>query len=139
YGCNMLLRASAIGDLRFDENLPLYGWQEDIDFTVRLGTRGRLEKSPALRGVHMGIKTGRTPGKKLGYSQIANPIYLLNKRTIPPRLAWKLLLQNPAANLAKAWRPEPYIDRKGRLAGNLLALRDLAVGRMHPSRILDLA
>src|SRR5690606_16161863 len=44
YGCNMLLRASAIGDLRFDENLPLYGWQEDIDFTVRLGKRGRLEK-----------------------------------------------------------------------------------------------
>lgn len=31
YGCNMAFRASAIGSTRFDENLPLYGWQEDVD------------------------------------------------------------------------------------------------------------
>src|SRR5690606_24538213 len=28
YGCNMSIRAEAIEDLRFDERLPLYGWQE---------------------------------------------------------------------------------------------------------------
>ena len=27
---------------RFDEALPLYGWQEDIDFTTQIGRRGRL-------------------------------------------------------------------------------------------------
>lgn len=139
YGCNMALRTSALKGLSFDEELPLYGWQEDIDFSVRLSQRGELVEDYALTGVHMGIKSGRTPGKKLGYSQIANPIYLLGKRTIPPSLAWRLLVSNPLANLAKAWRPEPYIDRKGRLLGNLLALRDLVTGRMHPRRILDLA
>jgi hypothetical protein len=30
------------------------------------------------------------------------------------------------------------VDRRGRLQGNLLALRDLTVGRMAPERILDL-
>jgi GT2 family glycosyltransferase len=138
YGCNMVVRVSAIGDLRFDENLPLYGWQEDIDFSVQLSARGDLVMSETLRGVHMGIKSGRQPGAKLGYSQIANIVYLLEKRTIPRRMAYSLLARNCAANLVKAFKPEPYIDRKGRLAGNLLAVRDMLTGRMHPNRILDL-
>jgi hypothetical protein len=33
YGCNMAIRLSAAVGLRFDEKLPLYGWQEDVDFT----------------------------------------------------------------------------------------------------------
>lgn len=138
YGCNMVLRASAIGRLRFDENLPLYGWQEDVDFTFRLRAKGRLLKSHALVGVHMGVKVGRTPGKKLGYSQVANPIYLLRKKTIPPKLAAKLLVKAPLANVLKSWRSEPYIDRRGRLAGNLMALGDLLRGRMDPRRIVDI-
>ena len=32
YGCNMAFRSSGIGSSRFDERLPLYGWQEDLDF-----------------------------------------------------------------------------------------------------------
>ena len=32
YGCNMAFRTASIGSLRFDERLPLYGWQEDLDF-----------------------------------------------------------------------------------------------------------
>ena len=36
YGCNMVFRASAISDIRFDENLPLYSWQEDVDFAARV-------------------------------------------------------------------------------------------------------
>jgi hypothetical protein len=138
YGCNMVLRVSAIGALRFDENLPLYGWQEDIDFTVQLSASGGLVMSETLRGVHMGVKSGRQPGAKLGYSQVANVVYLLRKRTIPRRMAYALLARNCTANLLKALKPEPYIDRKGRLAGNLLAVRDLLTGRMHPNRILEL-
>ena len=138
YGCNMVLRASAIRGLRFDENLPLYGWQEDIDFTFQLKAKGKLLRVGKLAGVHMGIKAGLTPGKKLGYSQIANPLYLLRKRTIPPKLAIKLLIKGPLANLLRVFRPEPYIDRRGRLQGNLLALGDLVSGRIDPRRIVDL-
>ena len=138
YGCNMVLRSSAIQGLRFDENLPLYGWQEDTDFTFRLKARGKLVKAQELAGVHMGIKSGRTPGKKLGYSQIANPLYLLKKKTIPPKLAYTLLVNNTLANLIKAFQPEPYIDRKGRLTGNLMAIRDAALGRVDPRKVVDI-
>ncbi len=138
YGCNMVLRASAIRGLRFDENLPLYGWQEDVDFTYRLRAEGPLLKIGSLVGVHMGVKVGRTPGKKLGYSQIANPLYLLKKRTIPRKLAAKLLIKGPLANLVKVFRPEPYIDRRGRLFGNLIAIRDLLFGRIDPRRVVDI-
>ncbi|MFX5968694.1 hypothetical protein ABTE68_20020, partial [Acinetobacter baumannii] len=41
YGCNMVYRAASIAGLAFDERLKLYGWQEDIDFAVQAGRRGR--------------------------------------------------------------------------------------------------
>jgi hypothetical protein len=138
YGCNMVYRAAAIGELKFDENLPLYGWQEDVDFSYRLGSRGRLVACDAIKGVHMGEKIGRTSGRRLGYSQIANPLYLLGKRSIPRDLAWRIMRNNVSSNLWGSLWPEPYIDRRGRLIGNLLAVRDLARRRLHPGRILDL-
>jgi hypothetical protein len=33
--------------------------------------------------------------------------------------------------------PEPWIDRKGRLKGNLIALADIVLGRISPRRIID--
>ncbi len=139
YGCNMVFRAAAVSGLRFDENLPLYGWQEDIDFSHWAGRRGRLVRSAALAGVHMGEKAGRSSGKRFGYSQIANPLYLLKKRSMPRDRALRLMRNNLISNLILSVLPEPYVDRRGRLLGNLLALVDLARGRLDPRRILDLA
>lgn len=135
YGCNFAIRAAAAEGLRFDEALPLYGWQEDVDFTYRLGMRGRLLKSDLLAGVHLGAKEGRTSGKRLGYSQIANPVYLLKKHTIPPKLAWRLMTRNVAANIVRSLKEEAHIDRRGRLLGNLLALHDFIRGKLHPAKI----
>jgi hypothetical protein len=138
YGCNMALRFSALDGLWFDENLPLYGWQEDIDFTYRLGGRGRLVGCAELAGVHMGHKSGRSPGKRLGYSQVANPLYLLRKKSMPKELAARLLAKNLAANVWRSIIPEADVDRRGRLVGNILALGDLMTGRLHPTKILQL-
>ena len=136
YGCNMVLRATAIDDLRFDENLPLYAWQEDIDFSARVGKRGRLVDCTAMAGVHLGEKAGRTSGRRLGYSQIANPIYLLRKGTIDRDEVLRVLPRYVAANLFRSLNPEPWIDRRGRLNGNLLAIGDYLSGRLDPRRIL---
>jgi hypothetical protein len=38
----------------------------------------------------------------------------------------------------KSLRSEPWIDRRGRLKGNLLAMFDVLRGRSDPRRILDL-
>ena len=135
YGCNMALGTALAGGLRFDEALPLYGWQEDIDFTTQLARRGRLVSSGRVTGVHLGVRGGRTSGRRLGYSQVANIVYLLRKGTIPVHLANRLFWQNLAANVLRAPFPEPHIDRAGRLAGNLRALGDLVLGRIDPRKI----
>jgi GT2 family glycosyltransferase len=140
YGCNMALRLATVRahGLRFDERLPLYGWSEDIDFTHRIARYGTIAKLAGARGVHLGVKQARSPGRRLGYSQVANPVYLLRKGSYSPGRAGRSVARNLAANLARAAWPEPYIDRRGRLAGNLLALADMCRGRMQPERILDL-
>jgi hypothetical protein len=134
YGCNMAFRVAAIGDSRFDERLVLYGWLEDRDFGARVAQHGRLIKLGAAIGAHMGIKRGRSPGRRLGYSQIVNPAYMRVKGTMSARDAARHALRNVAANLARALRPEPYIDRRGRLLGNARGLIDLARGVCEPER-----
>jgi GT2 family glycosyltransferase len=138
YGCNMVFRTSAIGDTRFDENLPLYGWQEDIDFAARLLPKGRIVKTDAFAGVHRGVMRGRTSGLRFGFSQMINPIYMVRKGTMRPKEAAALLARNFIANHVKALRPEPWVDRWGRVKGNWLGIADLLMGRADPRKILNL-
>jgi len=138
YGCNMVFRAKAIGEERFDEQLPLYAWQEDIDFAARVGKHGRLVKTNAFHGVHQGVKGARLPGTRLGYSQVVNPIYLARKGTLTVGDAMRLILKNILKNHAKSLFPEPWIDRIGRCKGNWLAIFDVLLGRDHPKNILTL-
>ncbi|WP_394886092.1 glycosyltransferase family 2 protein (plasmid) [Mesorhizobium sp. AaZ16] len=138
YGCNMSFRCSMVGDLRFDERLVLYGWQEDIDFTSQMRSRGRVVCVTAIRGVHLGIKTGRVSGVRFGYSQVANAVYLVRKGSVPASFAFPLMFRNIAANLGKSLRPEPYVDRRGRLRGNMLAILHVATGRIEPEYILKI-
>lgn len=140
YGCNMVFRMVAVraAGARFDENLPLYGWQEDTDFCQQLAGQGRIVHATALRGVHRGSKRGRTSGLRFGYSQIANPVYLVRKGTLRPRRALRLAAGNIAANLGGSLKPNNPVDRRGRLKGNWLAFWDLLRGRLAPQRILSL-
>lgn len=138
YGCNMAFRREAIGAIRFDEQLPLYGWQEDIDFSARVGKAGRLVGTHAFAGVHRGVKSGRSSGVRVGYSQVVNPVYLSRKGTMRARYAARIVANNVAANLIHMLHPEPWVDRRGRVAGNWLGLFDLLRGRVTPERILEL-
>ncbi|KQW33354.1 glycosyltransferase [Ensifer sp. Root1252] len=137
YGCNMAVRTDAIrrGGLRFDENLPLYGWLEDVDFSRLVAKHGRVVRSSKLLGVHLGTKKARTSGIKFGYSQIANPIYLMRKHTMSIRHATVQMARNLIANSVRVWNPEPWIDRKGRLRGNVRAFLDLLTGRLAPQNV----
>lgn len=137
-GCNMAFRYSAIGALRFDEHLPAYAWLEDADFRGQVTRRGRFARSAALWGVHLGHKAGRSRGLPLGYSQIANAVYLARKGTVPPHYLARTAIRNVASNLLHAVRPEPFVDRRGRLKGNLVALGDWINGRLAPERVLEL-
>lgn len=140
YGCNMAVRWSRLAaeGIAFDERLPLYSWAEDVDFSRQAAPFGRIVKSVRLRGVHRAVKSGRTKGTRFGYSQVANQLYLARKGTITARLALIYGGRNVLANLYRSVRPEPFIDRRGRLFGNLLGLIDIARARSRPERILEL-
>jgi len=139
YGCNMAIRLAPVRlhGIRFDERLPLYGWLEDVDFSRQLAPYGDIVQATGLRGVHLGTKrSGRSPGKRLGYSQVANRIYIMRKGYMTPVQALTGNLKNIGANMVRSLRPEPWVDRRGRLAGNALAVWDWVRGRVDPERIL---
>lgn len=135
YGCNMAFRRTAIDGLLFDERLVLYGWLEDRDFGSSLVKRGgkRIKLGRAF-GVHLGVKGGRVTGRKFGYSQVMNPIYMHRKGTMTKMQVIDHIGRNVLSNLIKSLRPEAYIDRRGRLIGNFIAFLDLARFRFTPER-----
>lgn len=137
YGCNMAFRRSAIEGLAFDERLVLYGWLEDRDFGGALAKRGgRSIRLGEALGVHLGVKAGRLSGRRLGYSQIVNPVYLRRKGTVTTAsLIWHVF-KNVTSNAALSLYPEPYVDRFGRLRGNARGAAELVLGRASPERAL---
>ena len=140
YGCNMALRLAPMRAyrIRFDEALPLYAWYEDIDLSRRMLPHGSILRLEGARGVHLGVKQGRVPGRRLGYSQVVNPIYLARKGSFPWSHAVPSAARHCLINLLRSVRPEAEVDRWGRFRGNLRGLWDLARGRASPGRVLDL-
>jgi GT2 family glycosyltransferase len=135
YGCNMAFRRTAIEGLWFDERLGLYAWLEDRDFGAAVARgRGRVIKLGTAVGVHLGVKRGRVSGRKLGYSQVMNPAYLRAKGTMTTSQTIRHVFKNVGSNLKGSLQPEPFIDRRGRLLGNLIAVTDLLRGRLTPQR-----
>ena len=140
YGCNMCLRLAPIRehDLRFDETLPLYGWYEDWDFSAQLASFGSIVHISNACGVHLSTKVGRITGVRMGYAQVANPIYLARKGTFPWSHVLKFIVGPCLKNLARSLAPEAHVDRLGRFCGNLTAFRHLLTGTLSPKQIVDL-
>ena len=140
YGCNMCLRLAPIrkNNLRFDETLPLYGWYEDWDFSRQLAVFGAVVHISNACGVHLSTKVGRITGVRMGYAQVANPIYLARKGTFPWSHVFKFIVGPCLKNLVRSLAPEAHIDRLGRFCGNLAAFRDLLTGTLSPTQIVDL-
>jgi GT2 family glycosyltransferase len=137
YGCNMSVRRAALAAVRFDERLPLYGYMEDRDFAFRCARLGRVMRVERALAVHLGVSAGRVSGRRFGFSQVMNPLYLWRKgsyrsRRDVVRQVLKPVLFNAAMSLA----PSGRIDRRGRLAGNCRALAAAMRGRIAPEDVL---
>jgi glycosyltransferase involved in cell wall biosynthesis len=140
YGCNMGLRLETIREheLRFDETLPLYGWYEDWDFSGQLSSFGIIAHVSNACGVHLSIKVARLTGVRMGYAQVANPIYLARKGTFLWSNAFRFIVGPCLKNFVRSFAPEVHVDRLGRFRGNLTAFRDLLTGTLSPEQITDL-
>lgn len=147
-GSNIFVRRQIAEKVRFDERLPLSGWLEDFDFSIRCKPHGRVVWNLETCVAHLGMqRAGRERGFLVGYAHIANSYYLWQKGVIPSfgRLlagfwlpafgrTFQGLLRR-AFSRNSVWRMR--FDHPGRLRGNAQALVDAARHRLRPERLLD--
>ena len=139
YGCNMAVNLKTVREhgLRFDEILPMYGWLEDVEFSLQLRAFGALVLAGNCVGVHLGSPESRQGARCLGYSQVANPYYICRKHHLSSANFLHYFLFRLLKNTAGALGDNPV--RRARLAGNLLALRHLVQGTLDPRYISQMA
>lgn len=141
YGCNMIARFADMGAIRFDERLPLYAWLEDRDFSHRctIGRCAPVECKNAV-AVHLGWRSGRVSGVRLGFSTVVNPVYLRRKaNTFSVRfILVNYWLRCMAGNILGVITHDTDYDRVGLIKGNILGFWHLMSGRCDPEYILQL-
>ena len=76
-------------------------------------------------------------GVRFGYSQIANPLYLLRKGTMTVRTSLRFVSRNLLSNTLRSVSGRREVDYAGRLRGNAVAIFDVLRGRSHPMRVVD--
>lgn len=142
YGCTMNIRRTLIERERFDENLPLYGLGEDVEIGFRLRRHGKVGGSGRCAIVHLAARSGRISEVGVGYAQIINFVYFARKRIgysyrhcLFQRVA-PVLLRNIASGFF-GLRGRDDADYRGRLKGNLVALRHLLGGSVDPGRLVE--
>jgi GT2 family glycosyltransferase len=148
-GCNIFVRRPVAEKVRFDERLPLSGWLEDFDFSVRCRPHGMVVWNLDTCVAHLGIqRASRERGFQVGYAQVANSYYLCQKGVIPSfrqllGTYWLPMFRINFRGLLRCIlrRKSPWnllFDYPGRMAGSARALLDAALHRLRPERLLDL-
>lgn len=135
-GSRMSFRGDLLGKVVFDERLPLYGYQEDFDFSMECRHFGQIVTNRRCLMVHIETAAGRTGARRRGYSEIVNPIYIWSKGR-------GLSLGRPVAGALKrtlknARRCRDAAGRQ-RLMGNVIGWTMILQGKLLPEHILDMA
>lgn len=139
YGCNMVLNMNHVRKygVRFDLNLPQYGWLEDVEFSLQMKRFGQVVKLGNTIGVHLGSPAGRQGARRLGYSQIANPYYICKKHKLGKIIFLNYFIFRFLKNLFGALRGNQV--RRDRCHGNVEALLHLWRGNIDPQWISEIS
>lgn len=145
YGCNMVIRYDHLKNNLFDENLPLYAYNEDYEISMRLLRLGLVGRVSNCVAVHLRATSSRISAKKFGYSLVANNWYFMKigscHRRFPTnyiRFVLVIVIKPLLTSLAAVLRGKLEKDPIGQIKGSLLAVLDILRNRSAPSRILDL-
>ena len=146
HGCNMFFRSSIFKHELFDENLPLYSYAEDYDFSIRAARYGRVGRVKGVGFVHLSHSSGRVSEMRRGYSMVANNFYFLTKKVthLPLFKAhirfWIIIVCREtwiSFCRALSGRNAYEINYYGRVRGRLMAVGDLILRRCSPNEILN--
>jgi GT2 family glycosyltransferase len=133
-GCATMWRTVAVRAERFSEQLGGYGQGEDLEFSLRVRTHGRLVVAGATRARHLHDSAARPDAFRMGYMAIYNR-YHIHRRALRDRTwrdvlwfayAWTVDTLLLARHLRIPRRIAPTIQH---VLGRCAAAYDLARGR----------
>lgn len=76
----VIYKTSAIKDLRFDIKLGVYGYLEDLDFSLELKKKGKLMVCSKAKYTH--DQSINRPGLEFGKKEVKNRFYIIKKHNL---------------------------------------------------------
>jgi GT2 family glycosyltransferase len=114
----VIYRSEKVRKIRFDEKLGIYGYLEDLDFSLELKKKGNLMVCSDARYSHDQSIT--RPGFEFGKKELRNRYYIVKKHNLKKNLFFLTSLFRMILTLKEGIFGD--INSFKRLAGNLVAL-----------------
>lgn len=114
----VIYRSEKVKKIRFDEKLGIYGYLEDLDFSLELKKKGNLMVCSDARYSHDQSIT--RPGFEFGKKELRNRYYIVKKHNLKKNLFFLTSLFRMVLTLKEGIFGD--INSFKRLAGNLVAL-----------------
>lgn len=137
YGANMVMRKSFLDHTKFDERLVLYALMEDVDIGTQARKSGDVGYYFGAPCVHLRTPGGRISAKKLGFSEVMNPVYLARKGSVPWGVVIiRRMIRQPLVNLARTILHQDR-EKLERFKGNMIALFFVLRGKIQPEHAIN--
>jgi GT2 family glycosyltransferase len=114
----VIYRSEKVRNIRFDEKLGIYGYLEDLDFSLELKKNGNLMVCSDARYSH--DQSISRPGFEFGKKELRNRYYIVKKHNLKKNLFFLTSLFRMILTLKEGIFGD--INSFKRLAGNLVAL-----------------
>lgn len=114
----VIYKSNEVKNIKFDNKLGVYGYLEDLDFSLQLKKRGNLMVCSGARYTHDQSIT--RPGFEFGKKELRNRYYIVKKHNLKKNLFFLTFLFRMVLTLKEGIFGD--INSFKRLAGNLVAL-----------------
>lgn len=114
----VIYKSSAVKNIRFDDNLGVYGYLEDLDFSLELKKRGNLMVCSQAKYTH--DQTVARPGFEFGKKEIKNRYYIVKKHNLSKSLFFLTALARAILTFKDAITGD--LNSLKRLFGNIIGI-----------------
>ena len=121
----VIYKSSAVKNIRFDDNLGVYGYLEDLDFSLELKKRGNLMVCSQARYTH--DQTIARPGFEFGKKEIKNRYYIVKKHNLSKSLFFLTALARAILTFKNAINGD--LNSLKRLFGNIFGI--IAINKLN--------
>jgi GT2 family glycosyltransferase len=132
YGCNMTFRKKVVENEKFDENLLLYSYLDDTDFSLSASKYGLIVRTKKARLKHLRVSYGRISEVKLGFALLGNTFYVMKKHGRNRLYIYYHMIFNLMAKALKACFIK---ERRPRFKGSFIAFKQILSGSFRPQNI----